>query len=154
MTVLAFAWMPSCSVLSSSSHSVTSGSGYHSPWFSCPQAGHRWWGHSSSVLYKWCLWEAWRTLIKYYADSAPPVMIFNKRPNKTIPLGVSVCFWREWAYLEIWEGGSSLYKTTEGSLAFAWAAFIREQMGLSRQRNVSRCHMCFRKARAKFCKEL
>ena len=50
-------------------------------------------------------------------------------------------------YLETWEGVSALYKTTEGSLAFAWAAFIREQMGLSRPRKVARCHMCLGRQR-------
>lgn len=52
----------------------------------------------------------------------------------------------------IGEGDSDLYKTTEGSLAFVWAASIREQMGLSRHRNASRCHTCLWKAKAKFSK--
>lgn len=62
---------------------------------------------------------------------------------------MSMCvFRREEVYLETREGSSALYKTTEGRAAFARAVSIGEQMGLSRHRNVSRCHVCLWKTKA------
>lgn len=61
---------------------------------------------------------------------------------------MSVFVFRREVYLETREGGSALYKTTEGWVAFTQAASIREQMGLLRHRTVSRCHMCLWKTKA------
>lgn len=96
-----------------------------------------------------------RTLVKQCAGLSSLSEWIEIRDPIEPDIWVSVfVFGREGLYLETWEGGSALYKTTEGSLAFAWAASIREQMGLSRHRNVSRHHKCLWKAKDKFCKEL
>lgn len=154
MIVLVFAWMPSCYVISSLSDCVTPRVTVLLGSLEIGQAtGTE--GGCSCAAFKWRLWEVWKTLIKHYTGLSSPIKWIEIRDPIKLDIWVSVfVFGREGVYLETWEGGSALYTTTEGSLAFAWAASIREQMELSRHRNVSRCHMCIWKAKAKFCKEL